>query len=203
MRRLFKISTVVAVALGLCLLVQSVSFADTASDEDRFVQSINASRAANGLGPLTVDGQLVGNARAHSADMSSQGTIFHNSSLANQITGNWIALGENVGMGPTVDDLHAAFMASTGHRANILGDYDRVGVGEVLNGSTIYVTEVFWKSASASIPIASLPPPTVGPTVGRSCRRIRGRTVCRSTRRRRRRRAVTFYDWMPQNLFWQ
>lgn len=192
MRRLSKLIVFVTTIAAVAMFAESMAFADTASDEDHFVQLINASRAAAGLAPLSVDGQLVSNARNHSAEMAAQGTIFHNAALASQITGNWVALGENVGVGPTVDDLHAAFMNSAGHRANILGDYDRVGVGEVLSGSTIYVTEVFWKTAPASAPVASAPAGAQASAAAvatvRSCRRVGRRTVCRRTVRRGARR---------------
>ena len=114
------------------------------SDEAGFVSRINEERAARGIRTLTVRGDLVEIARRHSARMAADGTIYHNKNLGNEVSGNWYALGENVGMGPTVESLHEAFMASAPHRRNILDrDYNQIGVGVVIKDDTIYVTEVF------------------------------------------------------------
>jgi hypothetical protein len=210
-RRAQRISFV-GVILALSLMAESASTLEVADflqlnpgGEDRFYQLINESRGANGLPGLGVDGNLVVNARSHSGTMASQGTIFHNGALASQVPGGWAALGENVGVGGSVDSLHGAFMNSPGHRANVLGDYDRMGVGIVMSGSTTFVTEVFWKTAGAP-PVASasssgggaVAAPAGGTTtvLRKRCRFVRGRRKCtvvrkkvrRVTRRRRRRR---------------
>jgi len=77
--------------------------------------------------------------------MAADHTIYHNNNLGNEIGGNWTAAGENVGMGPSCQSIHDAFMSSPGHRANILDtDYNQVGVGVATdNDGTIYVTEDF------------------------------------------------------------
>ena len=51
------------------------------------------------------------------------------------VTGVWQALGENVGVGLDANQLHDEFMASSGHRANILGDYNYVGIGTAVDES--------------------------------------------------------------------
>lgn len=187
MRRIRKLSVLMAMVAALGLMAEGVS-ADPASDEDRFVQLINASRAGNGLGPLSVDGALVGAARSQSQRMASAGTIFHNQNLPNEVPGGWQSLGENVGTGGSVDSLHDAFMSSPGHRANVLGDYDRVGIGIVMVGAQYYVTEVFWKTAAAPAPTVA-PAAAAGPVV-KACRRVRGRTICKKVRARRAKRRV-------------
>ena len=53
---------------------------------------------------------------------------------------------ENVGFGPDTTALQNAFMNSPPHRANILGDYNRVGVGAAFDGNgTLWVTLDFIK----------------------------------------------------------
>jgi uncharacterized protein YkwD len=146
----------IAALAALCVFADG-ALADTVSDEDRFVAAINAERTAAGLPGLAVDGQLINVARAQSGRMAAAGTIFHNQNLAHDVVGNWIMLGENVGMGGTVDALHQAFMNSPHHRENVLGDYDHVGIGIVMGGSdgaTIFVTELFWKTARARVPVS-------------------------------------------------
>ncbi len=134
------------------------------ADESRFVALINASRSAAGLGPLTVEADLVAYARRHTAAMIAEGDIFHSSQgELGAATSGWTLLGENVGMGPNPDILHQAFMASPSHRANILGTFNYVGVGtDLAEDGTMYVTVVF---AQKPVP-ASAPPPstTVPPT---------------------------------------
>jgi hypothetical protein len=76
--------------------------------------------------------------------MASSQTLYHNPSLTSQVQ-NWQAVGENVGEGPTVSDIHNAFMQSPEHRANILDhDFTQVGVGvSVDKNGIIWVTEDF------------------------------------------------------------
>jgi uncharacterized protein YkwD len=113
------------------------------SDEGSLLSSTNASRAQYGKGKLTLSSDLVSVARKHSAEMAAKGAIFHNSSLGSDVN-NWRKVGENVGRGPSAKSVHQAFMGSSSHRTHILdGAYDRVGVGTVWKGSTLYVTVIF------------------------------------------------------------
>jgi hypothetical protein len=121
----------------------AVAQASASSDEQRLVNLINAERAAVGVPELIVVPDLVAGAEGQAARMADAGTIFHNQNLGD-ITSGWQMLGENVGMGGTVDGLHQAFMNSSGHRANILNPaYDGVGVGVVWKAGIPYVSEVF------------------------------------------------------------
>jgi uncharacterized protein YkwD len=56
-------------------------------------------------------------------------------------------LGENVGSGPSVEAIQAAFMNSPGHRANILNpEFNWAGAGVAVAGNgTVYVVQVFGK----------------------------------------------------------
>lgn len=129
------------------------------ASEGCFTSKINAARGSRG--PLAVDGSLVTVARRHSQRMANSGSIYHNGGLAGEVPSGWKSLGENVGMGPTCDDIHAAFMNSPSHRANILDpDFNFVGVGVVVAGDgTIFVTEVFMQK-EASQPAQNAPAPT-------------------------------------------
>lgn len=127
--------------------------ADSAS-EAGFLAEINASRSAQGLAPLSVDGGLRSHARNHTQDMMDADKIYHSSSAELQAAAGsgWSKVGENVGRGGTVSSLHAAFMGSSGHRANILGDYNYVGIGTGTADGTLYVTVVFMKKGSTQPP---------------------------------------------------
>lgn len=144
------------IALLLVLGVVPVALAEqTASElgaESEFYELINTSRAAEGLEPLAVYGDLIDDARAQSefqaADLCEGGArICHNTDLGS-VTTNWTRLGENVGVGGNyaggVSQLHDAFMASPGHHANIMGDFNYAGIGVVIReDGALYVTVVF------------------------------------------------------------
>jgi hypothetical protein len=121
------------------------------SEESQFISKHNATRSSRGIRTMAVKSDLTSVARRHSARMASKGTIWHNPNLANEVGGNWTVLGENVGMGPDVNDLYQAFMDSSPHRRNILDpDYNQFGVGVVISEGTIYVTIVFAKRGATS-----------------------------------------------------
>ncbi len=120
----------------------------TSAVEGTLVDKINSSRATNGLTPLEPYWDLTDDARTHSSRMADRGEIYHNTSLYN-VTGVWQKLGENVGMGIDLNALHGAFMNSSSHRGNILGDYNYVGVGVETDAAGVYwVTVVFMKAPS-------------------------------------------------------
>lgn len=134
--------------------------ADSAT-ESQFLSKINATRAANGLGALTTDGGLTAHARNHSQQMMDADGIFHSTSgeLAAAAGSGWAALAENVGRGGTVESLHTAFMESAGHRKNILGDYNYVGIGTGTRDGRLYVTVVFMRKGNTPTPTTTEPAP--------------------------------------------
>jgi hypothetical protein len=142
--------------------------------EAEFLAKINASRANAGLGPLKVNGDLVSHARNHTADMMAAGEIFHSSSGELGAAGGsgWDKMGENVGKGQSPSSLHEAFMNSSGHKQNILGDYNYVGIGTGSTDGYLYVTVVFMKKGSTSAPattttaVADSPGTTVADSPG-------------------------------------
>jgi hypothetical protein len=146
-------------ALGVSLFPAAAQ-AGTLSDEAEFVARINDLRASKGLAPLQVNANLVAKARDWSAGMAAAGRIWH-STLSDGITEDWKKLGENVGMGGSVDGLHKAFVNSPHHYENLVDPaFGYVGIGITMNGNTIYVTEVFMQLMSAKAPST---PPTTAP----------------------------------------
>jgi uncharacterized protein YkwD len=136
----------VAAAAALSL-ASSPAAADDAADEARLYQLTNEARAANGRAPLAYDAAASSVARGWAAELARSGNLRHNPNLVAQVnayvTTQWSSIGENVGYAPTVDAMQAAYMASTGHRNNILGNYNRVGVGSVRSGAVVWTTVVF------------------------------------------------------------
>ncbi len=112
-----------------------------------FVHDINVSRVAAGLKPLKVSTDLTAVANKWAGVLARKGALSHNPALGTAIK-NWTGLAENVGMGQTEPQLHAAFMHSAPHRANILAPiYSQIGVGVVVVDHEIYVVEDFRRPA--------------------------------------------------------
>lgn len=119
--------------------------ASAGTHEGDLLALMNAERSASGLAPVAMHSDLTDDALAWSAHLMAQGSLSHNPSLASVTTG-WDALGENVGVGTSAGSLHHAFMTSASHRANVMGDYDYVGIAVVEETSTkLWVTVVFMK----------------------------------------------------------
>jgi uncharacterized protein YkwD len=109
---------------------------------------INQDRAAHGLRPLTWSSCLASIARSNAVRMANQGYISHTNGATRDLgchLGNHA--GENVGYwSGGIDDakLNSMFMASPGHRANILsGYYHYVGTAWVVapNGAGYLAVE--------------------------------------------------------------
>ena len=105
----------------------------------RVVELTNAERAGAGLAPLVLNPSLVGAAQVYAEVLAASGCFAHTcgpvpelerrSELAGY-TG-WTRLGENIAAGyPGPEQVVASWMASEGHRANILNpSFTEVGVG--------------------------------------------------------------------------
>jgi len=106
-------------------------------------KKVNNARASHGLVKLKLDPELSKVARSHSKTMAKKSSLYHTKNLGAKVT-NWKSLGENVGYGSTVKQLHSLFMGSSGHRANILkASYRYVGVGTTRKDGTLWVTVIF------------------------------------------------------------
>jgi cysteine-rich secretory family protein len=142
-KRSVSITILGALVAGLIAVTAPAASALT-SVESCFYSATNHERTSRGIPKLSLASDLVSIARKHSEKMAADGTIYHNNNLGNEISGNWWAAGENVGMGPSCDSIQSAFMSSPGHKANILDrDYNQVGVGVAIKDNTIYVTVDF------------------------------------------------------------
>ena len=156
---------VAVVALLAMLAVIPGAFAAT---EDSLLNKINTARSANGLPALASHWDLADDAEAHSKRMMDADKLYHNSNLAG-VTSGWLALGENVGVGPSANSIHTAFMNSSSHRANIMGDFTHAGVGAVRESDNkVWVTVVFMKAKTSSPTTTAGPTTTVAPTTTRA-----------------------------------
>jgi hypothetical protein len=167
-RRLVLLVALVAGLLGTGIGPASAAPPAPADAERQFLDLLNSERATANLPALTADAGLVPIAREWSQNMANTNVLSHRPDLRAQVearvTRDWRRIGENVGRGPEVPGLHVAFMNSPGHRANVLGDYNRVGIAVVNAGSTIWVTFNFLKGPAIAPAPAPAPPPNVPPT---------------------------------------
>src|SRR4051812_23589991 len=157
-RLLVALTLAVTAGATAAAVAPTSAFASSYEFEAQFVAKMNAARQASGLATYSVASDLTAVARNHSVQMASQQSLYHNPSLTSQVQ-NWQAVGENVGEGPTVSDIHTAFMNSPEHRANILDhDFTQVGVGvSVDKNGIIWVTEDFRKPMYSSSGSSSSP----------------------------------------------
>jgi hypothetical protein len=154
---------VVLVALVSGLAAGAVPAAAATTDdaaETELVRLTNEDRAAAGLAALGHDPAASSVARAWATSMADRSTLEHNPNLVRDVeafvTRDWTRIGENVGYGPRPGPIQDAFMASSGHRRNVLGQYNRVGVGAVRDGNgQLWVAVVFLEGP----PISSGPAP--------------------------------------------
>lgn len=146
MRRHFGVALAVAALLTAGRAAHGVPFRP--GDEARVVSMVNATRSEHSLAPLTSVDRLVQVARNQSARMVADQRLFHNPQLGADLTAvglDWHWSGENVGVGPDVDAIEQAFLASSHHFENIVRvNYDSIGVGVATDpDGYIYVTQVF------------------------------------------------------------
>ena len=128
--------------------------------EAQFMTLLNTDRTTRGLAALATDPSLTSVARSWSDHLLGTGVLSHNSSLTSSLPAGWRRYGENVGYGSGgAASLETAFMNSPEHRANILGDYDRVGIGvDTRADGRIYVTVDFLQDGASPRPAPPAPP---------------------------------------------
>ena len=134
--------------------------------EAAFVSRINGIRAQHGLAPLAVYGELQSVARDWTDQMVANGGISHNPNLANEVSANWTKLGENVGVGSSVDSLMNAFVNSPAHYKNIVDPaYNYIGVGVSYGADgRMYTTHDFMSlDDGSSAPADPAPAPAPAP----------------------------------------
>lgn len=118
------------------------------------LELVNAERQRAGLSPLAVHPQLAQAAQAYSELMATTTCFSHNCppepDLLRRIelagSASWAGVGENIAAGQrTAEEVMAGWMASPGHRANILEPrYAALGVGLAADGrGWLYWTQEF------------------------------------------------------------
>ncbi len=138
-----------ATASTRAVRVEPPQSAPNTSDVTAIVGLINTERARAGLAPVAWHEQVAAAAMAHSIDQARMDRMTHTGSdgsdAGDRLTRAgfvWHAWGENVAAGYTsVPAVFAGWMASPGHKAQILGDYLYIGMGASASSTgTVYWT---------------------------------------------------------------
>ena len=116
------------------------------TQQTQVLNELNADRSAQKLRTLPTQADAQRKAQAWADKLARENKLYH-SKLSDGISTKWCSLGENVGYGPSVPAIQDAYMASSGHRANVLSTkWNGVGVGYAKNGNRIYTVQVFIKT---------------------------------------------------------
>ena len=170
-------------AVLFCLLIATVSLAvipsagaaptavasSAGEAEATFATKLNQERVKRGLPALVIDTKLAATSRDWSSRMNSAGTLMHDPGLVADIAAvepAWQGAAENVGAGFNVQQLHDAFMGSPGHLKNIVGNYNRLGIGVATNGSKIWVTVRFLRGPAIAGSTGLVTPGVTTPLTG-------------------------------------
>ncbi len=130
--------------------------ADTvAAYEQEVFDLVNQIRAVNGLEPFVYNVTLAETARAHSQDMIDRNFFSHTNPDGedpfDRMRDNGLSFSmaaENIAAGQrTPEEVVNSWMNSEGHRANILGGCEELGVGLALGGSYGY----YWTQCFATV----------------------------------------------------
>ncbi|POM57653.1 Hypothetical protein PHPALM_37805 [Phytophthora palmivora] len=141
------IGTAVAVEVPNSTVTRELQTYSATGFQTLMLNAVNKQRTAYGLSKLCTNKKLQTASQGHSNDMAAKNYMSHTgsdgSTMSQRITAagyKWSACAENVAAGQTtVDAVVTAWMASSGHRANILSTkYTMLGVGYAYKSGTTY-----------------------------------------------------------------
>ena len=174
-------------ALTLSLLASLVTASSTvawsnsgfsAGDEQLLMTLTNQDRASAGLSALTNDSYLHKEAEWRAKDMGDRDYFSHRIPPSNTMVFDDMQVdnycfkvaGENIGLSTYSDStattrIEKAFMASSGHRENILGSWQRIGVGayKAADGRKLYAVLFSVPCAAAKPKPVVTPKPKASP----------------------------------------
>jgi uncharacterized protein YkwD len=136
---------------------------ETAALEQEMFVRLNRDRAQQNLPALAYLPQLADIARAHSLDMRQNNLFDHTSpttgSLADRLSAAAFYAStarENLAIDSSIQSAQDHLLQSPGHYANIMADnISHIGIGVVVSGPQIYVTQVFASPITPESPAAA------------------------------------------------
>jgi uncharacterized protein YkwD len=125
-----------------------------ASPERQLFDATNRERRAHGLPALQWNDALAVAARKHASEMAHKESLSHQfpgepslPSRVKQAGAHFVWLSENVALGTNTSLIHAAFVKSPQHRANMLDtDMNVMGIGIVERNGQLFAVEDFSKA---------------------------------------------------------
>lgn len=143
-----NIALIIVLLLWAC---PAISFAQRGSIEEQILFYTNKYRKSKGKQPLVLSGVVSSQAAAHSRNMAKKKVGFghggfntRSKTIGKQI-GFISAAAENVAYGQlTGKEVVDGWIKSSGHRKNILGNFNTIGIGVAkARDGTIYFTQIF------------------------------------------------------------
>lgn len=133
---------------ALVLLMAQPNIDPSQLEHDVFRQ-VNATRQRQGLPPLEWDADTASRSRRHCERIALGELPFGHAGFRKR-AGKGSAAAENIAQlaGPNISAVKAVqmWMNSNGHRRNLLGDYERTGIGVArMPGGRVCVTQIFWR----------------------------------------------------------
>lgn len=151
------IREVLSFSAGVILLgVTCVGMSAQNVSEQYLLAAANQDRAAHGLRPVHVDEHLARAARLHAFVMMEHRSISHQfdgeqelAERARDAGAHFSLVTENVAEAPNSAQIHDMWMASAGHRANLLDpNIDSVGIAVVQMKGQLYAVEDFARTVA-------------------------------------------------------
>ena len=125
-------------SFGVVVVALALLMAACSQQVIRTMSLVNDSRVAVGIAPLVFDAGVYFKAQAFSKQLADA-QVLHHSTLPDRNDQPWLFLGENVGTGWSLEQVHTAFMNSPSHRANVLDPrFQFYGVGVTIDGNGRY-----------------------------------------------------------------
>ncbi len=126
--------------------------------QQQITSLVNGVRSTQGLSPLVEDPELDRVAMSWAQRLATMGRLEHTSDLSDGMSDNWLKLGENIGRGGSIEAVHAAWVSSEAHLANITDPkFDSIGVGVVEDDGTLWLVQRFRQTTPNVAPGYSKP----------------------------------------------
>ena len=152
----FRIAALLIAAL-IFLPRTSLAQQKKTNAEQVLFESANRERAAHGSPPLKWDATLAHAAQQHALRMAKQNSLSHQfpgepdlPARAIQAGSRFSALAENVAEGSSAANIHAQWMKSPHHRANLLDtELDSVGIAVTQRNGQLFAVEDFSRAVGS------------------------------------------------------
>lgn len=161
-KRIFSLIIVMAMAVGFAGLIPAsaaASYSITIKSNEKYsmaydvLRLVNKERKARGYSELVMDKNLLASAMLRASEQRiSTGHIRPDGTDCFTAFDWTSSAGENVAYGyTTAKDVMNGWMNSSGHRANILGGYTKIGIGCVYVDGTYYWAQLFSGGTAARL----------------------------------------------------